>query len=177
MRPNTILILVVSVVIITLIFIESNNSDSLTYSFYDLNGELVDFNEYKGKYSILTFTFTRCPSICPMINYELNKLRFKYQDNINIISINVDPNNDTPENIRNFISLNQYEWDHITGDISESEKVMKNMLYSDRSLENPMDHLPNLHLMNADFEYIEDFFPVEEDVKELMIKLDSLIQL
>ena len=64
-----------------------DNSNNADYSFYSISGDLVDFDDYKGKYSVLTFTFTRCPSICPAINLDLAKLRYKYGDNINILTI------------------------------------------------------------------------------------------
>ena len=124
MKYNTIIILVVSLLFLAAIFfVNSFKSDTVIYNFDDLNGNLVDFNSYKGKYSILTFTFTRCPSICPMINYELNKLRFKYQDKINILSINVDPENDTPGSLKRFMESNQFDWDILIGDKKQINNV------------------------------------------------------
>ena len=72
--------------------------------------------------------------------------------------------------------LNQFDWDILVGDNIEIEKVMKHMLHSDRKLEMPGLHLPNLHLMDRKFEYIQGFYPVEEDVADLMLKLDELIE-
>ena len=173
----TVIISVVSLCFLGLIFYVSLSDNSkVKYEFYDLDGQSVKFDQYKDKYSILTFTFTSCPTTCPMINVELNKLSLRYEDKIHIISINVDPDNDTPENISRFMNMNKYDWDVLTGDTSEIEKVMKNILYSDRKLEMPGYHLPNLHLMDKNFEYIQGFFPVFEDVNDLIIKLDELLK-
>ena len=150
-------------------------SPSIEYEFYDLEGNSVNFDKYKQKHSILTFTFTSCPTTCPMINAELKKLKLKYGNKINILSINVDPKNDSPDRIKEFMNLNDYDWDILTGSISEIEKVMEFMLYSDRKLEMPGYHLPNLHLMNKDFDYVEGFFPVPEDMNDLILKLDKLL--
>ena len=111
-----------------------------------------------------------------MINKELNKLSLIYGDKINIVTINVDPDNDTAENINRFMNVKDYSWDVLLGNKVEIEKVMKNMLYSDRKLEMPGYHLPNLHLMNKNFDYIEGFFPVVEDVNDLIAKLDNLLK-
>ena len=174
----TIIISAVSLCFIGLIFYVSLFENSkIEYEFYDLDGQSVKFDQYKDKYSILTFTFTSCPTTCPMINVELNKLSLKYEDKIHIISINVDPDNDTPENISSFMKANNYAWDILVGNKTEIEKVMKNMLYSDRKLEMPGYHLPNLHLMNRDFDYIQGFFPVPEDMNDLIVKLDELLRL
>ncbi len=156
-------------------FVNFFSSPNIEYKFYDLDGNSVNFDKYKQKYSILTFTFTSCPTTCPMINAELKKLKFKYGNKINILSINVDPKNDTPDRIKEFMILNDYDWDILAGSTSEIEKVMEFMLYSDRKLEMPGYHLPNLHLMNKDFDYIEGFFPVPEDMSVLILKLDELL--
>jgi len=168
--------MIVCLVLLGLIFFTSLfNESNIEYDFYDLDGNSIKFDKYKEKYSILTFTFTSCPTICPMINVELNKLNEMYGDKINIVSINVDPQNDTPDNIKFFMESNNYDWDILVGSIGEIEKVMKNMLYSDRKLEMPGYHLPNLHLMNRKFDYIQGFYPVVEDISELISKLDELV--
>ena len=156
-------------------FVNFFSSPSIEYEFYDLEGSSVDFDKYKQKHSILTFTLTSCPTTCPMINAELKKLKLKYGNEINILSINVDPKNDSPDRIKEFMNLNDYDWDILTGSISEIEKVMEFMLYSDRKLEMPGYHLPNLHLMNKDFDYVEGLFPVPEDMNDLILKLDKLL--
>ena len=85
MKYNTLLIFVIFAALIPITCI-SNDSDQL--GLYDLDNNLVSFEDYKGKYSVIAFTFTSCPSICPKANTELNRLNEKYGDAINIISIN-----------------------------------------------------------------------------------------
>ena len=149
------IIVTISLSFLGLIFyVHFSNNSKIEYDFFNLEGESVNFDKYKEKYSILTFTFTSCPTTCPMINKELNKLSLIYGDKINIVTINVDPDNDTAENINRFMNVKDYSWDVLLGNKVEIEKVMKNMLYSDRKLEMPGYHLPNLHLMNKNFDYI-----------------------
>jgi len=176
MKYNNILILAVSLTIIGLIFSTTGceTPQKITYNFKSLNGEKVSFSEYKGKYSILTFTFTRCPSICPMIHKELVKIKDEFQSSVNIISINVDPENDSPKSIKRYMIDNGYDWDVLIGDVSNIEKVMNIMLEQpDSKLSSPDRHLPNLYLMNKDFEYIDKFFPEPLDVGNLIEKLNS----
>tara|TARA_Y100001960_G_C14473973_1_gene728339 strand:+ start:118 stop:663 length:546 start_codon:yes stop_codon:yes gene_type:complete len=176
LKYNNFIIAVVCLVLFGLVvFTSLFGKSEIEYDFYDLDGNSVKFDKYKEKYSILTFTFTSCPTICPMINIELNKLSKLYGDKINIVSINVDPQNDTPDNIVKFMKSYNYDWDILVGKRDEIEKVMKSMLHSDRKLEMPGYHLPNLHLMDKNFDYIQGFYPVFEDMNELIAKLDELI--
>ena len=182
MKYNRILILVISLVLFGLILTftgcESKKSatkgSDIFYNFQNLDGKKVNFKDYKGKYSVLTFTFTSCPSICPMIHKELIKIRDNYKNQVNIISINVDPDNDSPESIKKYMKDNGFDWDVLIGDVENIEKVMNVMLdQPNRKLSSPALHLPNLYLMNKDFEYIDKFFPESVEVGNLIAKLDS----
>tara|TARA_A100001011_G_scaffold399620_1_gene509156 strand:- start:1883 stop:2221 length:339 start_codon:yes stop_codon:yes gene_type:complete len=110
-----------------------------------------------------------------MINLELAKLSYKFKDNINIVSINVDPDYDTDELLLNYMSSNQYDWDVLKGEVSEIERLMKNKLYSNRKLSSPADHLPNLYLMDKNFNYINKYFPEGSETDQLINKLYSLL--
>ena len=177
MQYNKILILVVSFVMFGLIFYTGCESKKnvVSYDFKDLDGKKVNFKEYTGKYSILTFTFTSCPSTCPMIHKELIKIKNKYNDKINIVSINVDPENDSPESIKKYMETSGFDWDVLIGDVNNIEKVMNIMLdRPNKKLTKPADHLTFLYLMNKDFEYIDKFYPEPTETNRLIETLDSL---
>ena len=180
MKYNNLLTISVSLLILAIlstISCESNvtENDLNIYKFKSLDGEVVDFSDYKGKYTLLSFSFTRCPSLCPMIHKELIKLREEFNDEINIVSINVDPENDTPESLKKYMADNNFDWDLLIGDVKEIEKVMNIMLERpDRKLSSPHSHLPNLYLMNKNFDYIDKYFPEPVEVGNLIDKLNSL---
>ena len=180
MKYNNLLTLSVSLLIVAIlstVSCESSKSktDLSSYNFMSLDGERVKFEDYKGKYTLLSFTFTRCPSLCPMIHKELIKLRNEFNDEINIVSINVDPANDTPESLKRYMTDNNFDWDLLIGDVKEIEKVMNIMLERpDRKLSSPHSHLPNLYLMNKNFDYIDKYFPEPVEVGNLIDKLNSL---
>tara|TARA_Y100001970_G_scaffold264827_1_gene351816 strand:+ start:199 stop:726 length:528 start_codon:yes stop_codon:yes gene_type:complete len=153
--------------------------DSKTISLYNLDEKLISLDDYKGKYSVLAFTFMSCPSICPMTNTELSRLEEKYGDIINILTINVDPKNDTIEKLKKYMDDNNYNWDVIVGDMREVEKIIGGILFypePKKYTEMPGLHPPGLHLMNEDFGYTgKNFFPIEKDVDELIIELDKML--
>ena len=180
MKYNNLLTLSVSLLIVAIlstVSCESSKSktDLSSYNFMSLDGERVKFEDYKGKYTLLSFTFTRCPSLCPMIHKELIKLRNEFNDEINIVSINVDPENDTPESLKRYMDDKNFDWDVLIGDTGEINKVMNVMLdRPNRKLTKPADHLPDLHLMNKNFDYIEKFFPDPVTVGRLIDTLNFL---
>ena len=67
---------------------------------YISNDELIGYNY------VVNFFFTSCPGICVPTTANLIELQKKIQelpiDNFKIISISVDPVNDTPEKMKNY---------------------------------------------------------------------------
>ena len=181
MKYNTILILAVLLGFFVVIFaspwdLENTNPKG----FKDLDGKVVDFDKYKKKYSILVFTFMSCPSICPMTNQELARVKNKYKDNVNIVSINVDPKKDTPSKLKEYMQSNNYDWDILIADKKSIKDLMENILHYDRAdqyLESPAYHPPGLHLMDKNFKYMDkNFFPIPQDVDDLIDELNRLLE-
>lgn len=56
-----------------------------------------------GHVWIADFIFTRCPDICPVLSQRMGSLQAKLpagEDAVQLVSISVDPNHDTPEVLR-----------------------------------------------------------------------------
>jgi protein SCO1 len=69
-----------------------------SFSFYSQDSSVVGSREMKGKITIVDFFFTSCPSICPVMSTELERVQdaFRKEDNVQIFSISLDPDFDTP---------------------------------------------------------------------------------
>ncbi len=69
-------------------------------------GEPVDLAEYKGKAVLLTFIYTHCPDVCPLIVSHLKtaqaELGEKAKD-MQIIAVSTDPKGDTPKTVKAFL--------------------------------------------------------------------------
>ena len=75
------------------------------------------------------------------------------------------------------MTMNQYDWDILVGGQKDIERVINNMLHQpNRKFESPDQHPAELHLMNKNFDYIEGFFPVVQDMDVLIVKLDELLK-
>jgi len=77
----------------------------------DINGQLVDLNELKGKVIVLNFWFIKCPP-CREEIPELNRLKSDFSnDSIEFISIATDSDN----SIKEFLKEHNFNYRHISG--------------------------------------------------------------
>ena len=74
------------------------------------HGQHLQFydNVLKNKIVVISFIYTSCRDICPIITARLSQLEEKLGDvvgrDIFFVSISIDPENDTPERIRTYLS-------------------------------------------------------------------------
>ena len=70
-------------------------------------GERVNIDQYKGKAVLLTFLYTHCPDVCPIIASNLavalNKLGSAESAKVQVIAVSVDPRGDTPAAVATFL--------------------------------------------------------------------------
>lgn len=85
----------------------------------DQNSKKISSKDMLGKVYLVEFFYSRCPTICPVMNRNMKYI----QDNINnpdfgIISISIDPENDTPEVLKNhakMVGAVSSNWHFLTG--------------------------------------------------------------
>jgi protein SCO1/2 len=72
----------------------------------DSLGQPVDLGEYKGKAVLVTFIYTHCPDVCPLIVSHLKtaqaELGAKAND-LQIVAVSTDPRGDTPKTVTAFL--------------------------------------------------------------------------
>jgi len=85
---------------------------------------------FRGKISVVDFIFTRCPGICPLLTQRMAELEARSRhlgNQIQFISISVDPEYDMPVRLKEYIqkqSLNSDRWLFLTGPLDSIEKVV-----------------------------------------------------
>ncbi|KVZ28765.1 hypothetical protein WL14_04755 [Burkholderia cepacia] len=104
-----------------------------------------------GRPVILTFIYTTCTSICPVISQTLSQLQQALgadRDKVHIVSISIDPENDTPARLHAYAAKFGAgpEWQHYTGTMAASVTTQKafNVYRQDK-----MDHNPVMFLRAA----------------------------
>jgi protein SCO1/2 len=76
-------------------------------SLRNYRGQQVNIDQYKGKAVLLTFLYTHCPDVCPIIASNLavalNKLGSAEAAKVQVIAVSVDPRGDTPAAVATFL--------------------------------------------------------------------------
>ena len=96
------------------------------FSFINQDNDTITKDSLLGSIYVANFFFTSCPSICPTMTRNMSYLQDKLSvyPNIRFLSHTVDPDNDTPEKLINYVDLMQQKnisidlsnWDFVTGD-------------------------------------------------------------
>lgn len=97
------------------------------------NGEIFTAKGFEGQWSILTYGFTSCPDVCPMIMMDLQGLQTKMDKdrgndkdservNANIIFYSVDPERDSVEKLNTYLNFFN---PNFVGLVAENKKSYK----------------------------------------------------
>ena len=71
-------------------------------------GQKVNIDSYRGKAVLVTFLYTDCPDICPLIASDLGVaetlMSSSLKSKVQMIAVSVDPRNDTPKAVAAFLA-------------------------------------------------------------------------
>ena len=82
---------------------------------------LISNEDLSGKVYVLEFFFTRCPDICIEMNKNMKLLDEKFgdSDEFGIVSITIDPQNDSPSTLKKYseaLGIQSQNWHFLTGE-------------------------------------------------------------
>ncbi len=107
-------------------------------------GEKVNIDSYRGKAVLVTFLYTNCPDICPLITSNLrvaeNLMGPKGDSKVQIIAVSVDPRGDTAKAVAGFLARHEMtgRMKYLIGSAHELAKVWKAWgVGSERDASNP----------------------------------------
>ena len=93
------------------------------FSLKDMNNNVITEKSFEGPLTAIFFGFTNCPDVCPMtlnkMDIVLDKLK-KENKSVKLFFVSVDPERDTPEVIKDYLSNFDNKFIGITG---EPEKI------------------------------------------------------
>jgi len=108
------------------------NLKGTSYKLINSNNEKVNFpSDFKGDIVGVTFIYTHCPDICPLITANLTNIQNKLDDttSVHFVEISFDPKRDTPAVLRKYKKLyklnNQFSL--LTGDSTSIKTILKRL--------------------------------------------------
>lgn len=100
--------------------------------FKDQNGRAFDPASVSGRFVLVNFIFTGCGSTCPMQTASLAKFERSLppavRRRVSLISISVDPANDTPAALRRYakaFSADERRWQFLSGSLPDTIRVTR----------------------------------------------------
>lgn len=74
------------------------------------NGRDVRIGDYRGKAVLVTFVYTSCPDVCPLIIDNLVRVKERLGPEgkrLRIVGVSVDPKGDTPAKVKRFLAAHR----------------------------------------------------------------------
>lgn len=117
-------------------------------------------SDLKGQVLITKFFFANCPTICPPMTtsmHQLNKDLSEFEEDITFLSFSIDPERDTPSNLRKYIDnhgITADNWYFLTGDEEATHELGVHGFYvhaaSDENAPGGYAHSGNFVLVDED---------------------------
>jgi len=121
-----------------------------SFSLKDINNEIITEESFNGPLTVLFFGFTYCPDVCPItlnkINLVMNKLDKTDLDKLKVFFISIDPERDTPEVLKDYLSSWENKFYGITGEpekiflLSRSWGILSERIFSDDGTNYNVNH-------------------------------------
>ena len=93
-------------------------------------GQPVNIDNYRGKAVLVTFVYTHCPDVCPLMISNLHNAQHllgKEASKAQIIAVSVDPKGDTPKTVTHFLAEHEQtgKMQFLIGDTKELAAAWK----------------------------------------------------
>lgn len=136
-------------------------------------GKTVSSEDFKGKYMLIYFGYSFCPDVCPTDLQKMARaldLAKQRAEKIQPIFITIDPERDTPEQLKSYVSNFHPNLLGLAGTMDQTETLKKGFkIYAVKVDENGkpannmqgddylMDHSPQTFMMGPDGKFIRYF--------------------
>ena len=131
----------------------------------DQNGQVITEQSMKGKPTLIFFGFTRCPDVCPPSLFELSQVLGAMgpdADRINAYIVSVDPERDTPQSMKDYLSSFDPHLKGLVGTPEATEKIEKAYRVYAKKVplkdgDYTMDHTALIYLMDKSGNFVSPF--------------------
>ena len=130
------------------------------FSLKDMNNNTITEESFDGPLTAIFFGFTNCPDICPItlnkMDIAISRLK-KENKSLNLFFISVDPERDTPEVVKDYLSSFENNFVGITGEpekiylLSQSWGILSQKIFKDDGEYNVDHSSPVILLKNGKY--------------------------
>jgi protein SCO1/2 len=136
-----------------------------SFELINQDGKTVTDADFRGEPLLVFFGFTHCPDICPTTLFEVSEVfnrLGKDAEKVNAIFVTVDPERDTPEKLKLYLSSFHPRISALSGSEAQVEAIKKAYyVYAKRvPLDGggyTMDHTSIVYLMDKQGKFIAPF--------------------
>ncbi len=150
----------------------------------DQDGQPVAVDSLKDKWTLLFFGYTFCPDICPTTLAQLRQIKSELPkdaaDKLRIVLVSVDPNRDTPQQLKQYLGYFDKQFIGLTAPVDSIQKLANAVsipfIPADTSKPNyTVDHSGNLALLGPDGTQ-RGFIRAPLNNQKLVAQLPDLLQ-
>ena len=131
----------------------------------DQSGQTVTEKSLQGRPTLIFFGFTHCPDVCPTALFEISELLHAMgndADRVNAYFVSVDPERDSKEAIKDYLSSFDPHLKGLTGDPEAISKVLSAYRVYAKKVplkdgDYTMDHTALTYLMDRDGKFVAPF--------------------
>ncbi|MDX3907972.1 MAG: SCO family protein [Pigmentiphaga sp.] len=128
-------------------------------SLTDFNGQPRTLQDFKGKVLVVFFGFVQCPDVCPttLADFvQVKNLLGKEGERVQVVFVTVDPERDTPEVLRQYVTQFDSSFLGLRGDPDATARVAKSfkVFYAKVPGKEPgsytMDHTAGVYIFDPE---------------------------
>jgi protein SCO1/2 len=131
----------------------------------DQNGQAVTDKDFTGRPFLVFFGFTHCPDVCPTTLFEMSEMLGRLgpdADRTAALFVTVDPERDTPEKLKDYLSSFDPHLKGLTGDPAAIAAMLKAYrVYAKKvpleGADYTMDHTALVYLMDKQGNFVAPF--------------------
>ena len=139
------------------------------FSLVNQDGAIKTQDDFTGKPQLIYFGFTYCPDICPTALQKMGAVQAtidKKSDKLNYIFVSVDPERDTPESLKLYVTANGFpnSLTGLTGSQEQIDAAKSAFKVYSQKVETPdsagdytVDHSDIIYFMDANGKFLDIF--------------------
>lgn len=145
----------------------------------DQFGVRFSLDNLRGKTLLLNFIYTNCPGPCPIQTAQLRELQNQFSsvdgESLHLLSVSIDPTNDTPERLENYATARGVTfdaWSFVTGPSTKIQEFIESFGAEVKvSAEGSLSHSLHMYLIGKDGDVWQAYETV--DIERILIGLRS----